>query len=438
MRMRLRHLFTVLGLGLALALALTLSACGSLTAANDGGDDDDDITGDGGPDDAPIDAPPEHCERDDLSIEDFLDCSGEVANELFERCTGDIGDSDFRRVVSDFAFFGDLPIPVGKEFLPDAVDRGTINYDPEAGQACLDSLRTIPCFQLFGSSGEDVLLACETFRGQLADGESCFNELECGAVGSECDKDDTCGFDAAICCPGFCVAPAALGGSCQNGERCVNGAHCVNGFCAAGEQGDPCSDDDDDCDQAFWCNATVCSTDFAGGEQCAKEAQCQGGHSCIGEDPDTGTPGICVDVRVVGNECEPGGTGGDGVSNGCFDALFCDVPLAGTQGVCTEFPSVGETCGTSDEDDDICPFILVCDEAQCADRGNAGDECGNTSATTFCNIDLFCSTEISGLPNGTCTAPQTNNSTCNEDGQCASGLCNLGNNLCEAYASCFL
>jgi hypothetical protein len=416
-----------------LLLALALSACGSLSASNDGGgdDDDDDVTGDGGAVDASFDAPLGPCERSDLSIDEFYDCTTEGIEGLFTRCIGDIGTTDFGRAV-DFQFFGDISVPVSRAFLPDAIARGTLVYDPEAARDCLELLAGIDCSLLF--SNDNPFEQCRMFQGQVDPGSSCFNDLECIGAGAECNK-SACTDSSDLCCAGLCIAPVPLNGSCAGTESCVTGAHCVNGFCASGEQNAPCSDNDDQCDVGFWCNATICSTDFQPEASCTKEAQCPAGHSCIGENPGTGAAGTCVDVRVVGNACEGSGTF---FSNGCFNALFCDIPLGGTEGTCQEFPEVGETCETSDEDTQICPFLLTCDDNACANRGNIGEACDNNSSTGACNQDLFCTTEINGQPTGQCAAPQTVNSTCNSDRQCATGICDFDLGRCAAYSSCFL
>ena len=234
-----------------------------------------------------------------------------------------------------------------------AVKRGTVDYDGESADACLDAITTTDCAELRAEPA-----ACDkTFRGKVAAGGVCVISAEC-AGGGQCLEPDTC---TASCCVGTCAAvapPAALGAACNvlASKPCVEGAFCASdGTCAPRRAvGASCTGAPDECLDPAVClflpdgeTCTVIST--APGAACFPGAN----YGC-GRDDETcnATTSICTKRAPVGSACQS--------SSDCVGFAYCDV----NAGTCKARPTVGQACDYATGT--YCLGDLSCSNGVCA------------------------------------------------------------------------
>lgn len=206
-----------------------------------------------------------------------------------------------------------------------AVDRGTITYDEDAAQACVDAIRGQGCeFDGFHSADpcEDV------FQGTVQPGGACFVDLECAGTGVCNQTDPSCDPDVA-CCPGTCAmgpTESAAGGPCGDELHfCALGTYCKasatggNGTCTAvvTMEGAAC-DEIDGCANPMYCNLDfmtgtgTCKAAPGSGETCSREDLLPCADNRDYCDPATMK---CVRSAAVGAAC------GNGIS--CVDYASC-------------------------------------------------------------------------------------------------------------------
>ena len=244
-----------------------------------------------------------------------------------------------------------------------AIADGTVIYDAEAAQACVDAIRgqgcSFPGFQDRPDPCDDV------FTGTVATGGACIIDVECANGGSCAPTDVNCDPDVSCCagtCQGMDTPLVAIGGVCEGGD-CVANAFCKfpaganSGTCTAAitTAGTAC-DELDAC-----ANPMVCDLDFA-----------------------TGMGGTCVTPAGSNQACDPGGL------IACGDLRdYCDPASM----KCTRRVDVGGACPTGVR----CVGFATCVNAVCLADPKLGEACVVDGAQD-CLGSLSCI-------NGTCQLP---------------------------------
>lgn len=394
----------------ATALAL-LIGCGTVSLNTD-------ETDGGSTPDASADAAlmEDLCLQGDIAFAEAWDCTFSAVCETFSRCfAGALTPEECREL--DLELF-DLDGRYGDILLAGALERGTITYDPDDLDVCLDRLRSFECVDLLGRN--DPFDACRPFIGTVSASAACSMDVECAIPGARCVADQ-CGEE--LCCFGFCVDPAPVGNTCGGGIPCEPGALCVDGLCSTGASGSRCQGDYD-CAPDFWCNPNgACSPDRGAGEPCTDNDQCRAPNTCVGEN------------ALSSGTCQPSFADGDPCDTNCLTIFshYCDRPDVTANGVCRTRLAEGEPCE---------PLLMPCalglrcnsQTRICEPYGQAGNVCEDATDCSFYDA-LFCSTELDGSNQGTCQGRQPDGSACTDEDHCDSGYCYLG--TCTRVESCY-
>lgn len=264
----------------------------------------------------------------------------------------------------------------GDPDLDAAVAGGSVKYDEDAAEACLEAIRGAACTSGF-FQGVPSGACDDVFKGTVADGGACWIDEQC--VSQQCEAAGC----AEACCAGVCVAappPAAIGQPC--GDGCVEGAYCdaLNDVCAALKGDGAACDGFDECAAGLGCLAGSCQKGPGEGEPCL-EFQCALPLAC---DPGTITckplPGEGEACVAQANNCKiglgcdpatmtcvaPGGVGsacaGSFFNSGCAGETYCAIDQGGTSGTCQPLKADGAAC---------------VDEGECKSR-----DCANGACTT--------------------------------------------------------
>jgi hypothetical protein len=266
-----------------------------------------------------------------------------------------------------------------------ADEAGTIEYDADRVQGCLDAIEAASCQVMSNRIPE----GCDAiFNGTVEPGGPCRNDVECAGE-AYCRGAD---------CPGLCVARVEAGGACTDSGECVSGLTCQDETCALpAAEGEACEGGNPECAEGYLCAGADGETpgtcrsfgDFelvGDGESCLPDegVLCQAGLSCVLDQlvPPTMT---CVAESASGGACRAG------TPDPCPDGQLCTAdPLGGEiDGTCVPEPGDGEPCV----------------------GGVLGTRC---AAGLRCDGDDICrSLERLGEP-------------CASSGQCYSGLCEGG------------
>jgi hypothetical protein len=142
-----------------------------------------------------------------------------------------------------------------------AVEAGTVIYDGDAAQRCLDATAAGSCADYAAQLASDETSGdCDlAFQGTVANGGAC-------------DDDDN------VCVSGYCADDGAGATTCA----------------ARPGAGEPCPDFecDDGLDCTFDGTGSTCVAKLADGMPCDDDGECLSG-ACVGADPAMGTPGTC-------------------------------------------------------------------------------------------------------------------------------------------------
>lgn len=278
------------------------------------------------------------------------------------------------------------------DYIEAAIERGTVEYDPQAARRCVTELADGCLIE----GGLSIHPSCrEVFRGLVPLGESCTLSEECVA-GSRCDAE----LLVDACVPGECVALLPLGAVCGEGDECLppEGAGFIscrsNGgsddVCVAleltlgGVEDEPCGSlDEDGLERGYG----LCAADF------------------FCDDPDDDGVGTCQPPLANGAACIPG--------QACEFGSLC-LP-AGMQHVCKAVTIVTSVGGDCDDETLVCDFIarLVCDSGQCAALPAGACEDG-----IHCEADEYCDGDTS-----TCETRNPNGTICDSSNECTSDRC---------------
>lgn len=279
----------------------------------------------------------------------------------------------------------------------DAVDAGRLTYDPVAASACIDAIEGLegdPC--TVEDMNRVIVAECDgVFVGDLAQGEECVFDVECGdglrcandgnpACGQTCQPTDNCG-----------------GVTCGEGMRCV-------AFGGDREFCERAQELGEECDLAWECGEDV------------QRVRCRSGRD--------GARGVCAERGSSGVN-EPCGL----EDYFCEEGLVCDV----RNGVCMVPRAVamgeeGEACSNGIEAQ-TCELGLVCVSTN-FDARNRGGRCRAPRAqgescflNLECDVGLRCvRIDYEERTAGTCEAPLADGQACTSDFDCASRLCGEG------------
>jgi hypothetical protein len=255
-----------------------------------------------------------------------------------------------------------------------AIDAGSIRYDPVQANACLQALREQSChgFELWGAAPCDGMFSCAT-GGQVEDaGPSCLAGLGFPF-----------GNDWPTCSTAGDCSDAAVGPYCFDG-------HCVSAPCGNYVYG------------ATQCSAVVgvgepCDSDppFLGGQVLAGTAPCAAGLTCRGFASEDGGLGVCAKPEDVRGSCVA-----NAAITGCATGLVC--PQCGQ----CAFPPNSGACSSGQASSPIsfefalgrCQYgVSYCDQPQtggtCHPVIQAGGNCNPNYAV--CASTLVCSETMS-------------------------------------------
>ena len=290
-----------------------------------------------------------------------------------------------------------------------AAKQGTLRYDGNVAQSCLDTLTTAGCNTWQGSPDGIIADACRRMfsGGATKDGASCIVDLEC-TPGSACVYESGC--DTGVCANDSDY-------QCLSAEQCPTNSVCKYLFCQDAiprALGQDCDGGNLPCQAGLFCGATDASSSSAAlcypllgeGSPCTSINDCADGLICL---QIGGTGGAtCLRIAAKGESCQQSGQCG-GV---LMSTLTCDL----TAQVCVDMPSSGP-CG----DEKL--FGTRCDIATSYCGGSTdsptclplstkttvalGEACGFFAiGTAECDSSTYCEFSGSGS-SGTCVPQPT-------------------------------
>ncbi|MEN9796382.1 MAG: hypothetical protein RL653_78 [Pseudomonadota bacterium] len=323
----------------------------------------------------------------------------------------------------------------------------------------------------------------------------CRGNASCPA---NCTQDAQCA-SGNYCGAGACTAKKSTGASCAAATECTSG-NCVDGFCCSSA----CSGGCDVCSAALGATANGTCTALAAGQpgscgsylcggsascptSCTGNTQCASGSACLNNactallsnggactSNAQCTSGNCVDGVCCNSACG----GGCDVCSAALGATVngtCTVLAAGQAGSCGSYLCGGQaSCPTSCTGNAECKSGSAClnnactptlptgqactSSAQCTSGNCADGFCCNSACSGGCDV---CSAALGASANGTCTVLGSGSAgscgnyvcrgqascptSCNNNGQCASGSACLANactgllangQFCTANAQC--
>ena len=228
-----------------------------------------------------------------------------------------------------------------------AIDAGTLEYDPKAGQKCVDEVRAST--QCIG--GRFVIPSCRSVLvGEGKEGEGCGT---CGA-GLGCVRNVAT--DCGVCTR---LSESTLIPS-KRGEPCVSplvdGMGCeLDSWCGAADGGYVCLPRaalGEDCSLSTcavgaWCKEGVCTPLTAFGQSCS-DARCEAGLTCVdgrcdmplGVGVGCASNSECASALCLDGSCAVGRA----LKSACSEEAPCQPGLHCVEGICGELPKHGEAC----------------------------------------------------------------------------------------------
>lgn len=270
------------------------------------------------------------------------------------------------------------------------VANGTVKYDGEKAQSCLDALGGSSCDVSQKDNRVTPQDCIDAIKGTVADGGSCKNDGQC--ISQSCNVPTNCG---QACCAGTCdptpPKAVAIGQSCATAP-CVDGAYC---------------------DTSATCAALVAS-----GAACTGDDMCAYGTVCAGATGST----TCVAAPKAGDTCLTRVSGG----NKCVQTgLACDATNH-----CIKLLASGATC---DPQAALCQEDLACDPTAMTCGGLPGN--GQPCPGFECSPGNYCQVDAQFNPT-TCAPLKDDNAACQQSFECKSGSCDQTAHTCTAATVC--
>jgi hypothetical protein len=228
------------------------------------------------------------------------------------------------------------------------VNAGTVKFNSDKLQKCLDDFSGLDCTSIFLGNGSNSEEDCAAvFTGTVALNGACFTDEEC--VSESCNIPN-CG---SACCAGTCQPKpqyVADGGDCSGGMECVDGDYCFFDSAAG---------------------TSTCDPLVADGQPCTQGGACVDGDICV----QSASGGTCSKPLAIGATCDPQALGACGFA-------YCDT----TTTKCTALGKAGDACS----DTAPCELDNQCDatSGKCVARVGAGGTCDPSAAQ--CLGDLTC------------------------------------------------
>ncbi len=322
-----------------------------------------------------------------LPMSQFADEFGVAACDAVEACAGPTVSSVFFASAGgcDAAFvagYRNALLPIVEQ----AIDRGTVTYDPAAARACINALRADPCS--LTNNGSAAVACQDVWQGTQPAGGAC-------SINEECGVEQFCSITTA--CPGTCQARRTSGQSCNEERHCAAGLACTDGMCVAPPMTGAGCMDLGGCGLGSLCSGGQCrpvdEVLIANeGQACNLQMGplCQEGLSCVVDAvmPGVGATFVCRARVAAGAACRVG------LPSQCPEGQACaetDAMRLDFDGVCAPVPSTeGATCDTLSG----CASGMRCADAVCMRVRENGETCtsGGQCASTTCT-------------GGTCVAP---------------------------------
>lgn len=262
-------------------------------------------------------------------------------------------------------------------YIDAAIDAGRIDYNGAQASRCVRAIKKLKCER--GEDEDDVLAACQgILSGAVEPDQPCMIAAECVGERSLCGVDPNC---SGECCVGECrfiPGPAAEGEPCDPGSECVAGTFCdfVAGICARlPEAGQSCSASFE-CADGSICDGEICVARGDVGAECEYDGACTPENYCspAGTCAARAKRGEPCDMEAGDRSCLEGDTicyEGECVrllapGEACGDfARPCVAYAHCANDVCTEYVSVGESCGGVGLDYALCYPTLSCVLGSC-------------------------------------------------------------------------
>jgi hypothetical protein len=291
---------------------------------------------------------------------------------------------------------GTLPLTQQK------IEAGTVRYDGNKAQACLDAVAKLSCDGLLKRHQAECLAALD---GLVAQGGAC-------DLNEECTGSAICQASAGMC-PGKCVALLSAGQGCSADSDCDDGLQCSSEtkLCvkpaAAGdncEYGSPpcgpgllCLGKDDQKKTSGMCRGAADAFSAAQGDACDPVAGilCTSGLSCVADSYNVLTAQVvwsCVQTGTypTGEACKPG------IPEACSMGNYCltGTGLAALKGTCTAIPDANQPCGTGFGAQ--CKPGAVCVAGLCQDYAANGVSCtgDNMCYSEYCGTTGGCEPRV--------------------------------------------
>jgi len=305
-----------------------------------------------------------------LSVDDLAAKYAAALCKAYTSCAGDL--YAIFRPGEDCVTNTTKTLAEGLATLPNAIDRGSIEYDDSKVQACLDQVSSGDCSTLSERSPASCKAA---LAGTIAEGGDC-------SLDGECRGEQYCKLGDA--CPGKCAPYEQAGGACTGNSSCVSGLKCgANGHCVApSQEGEACKQGEPDCVDGLACLGDDSTAHTPG--KCvtlAKAFNGKAGASCA-LDTNLCSIGFACEIKsltpISGNcvaKLDSGAVCHIAVPDECPDDEYCVLPAPLGAGKCTTKPAAGTKCGAGLGDAQVCAAYARCDAGVCRAIAHAGEDC---------------------------------------------------------------
>jgi len=293
----------------------------------------------------------------------------------------------------------------------------------------------LPCGTASCASNTQTLPGTCNGSGSCTQPTSSCGNYACGTnvCKSSCTADTDCRSTAYYCSAGSCVAKLATGTACAAANQCSSG-NCVDGVCCGTST----------CASGSTCNGAskLGTCTLSNGQTCTTGTQCGSGICADGVCCGTACAGLCQACNVTGSvgtcaNVVGAPAIGHGSCGGTGSGTTCGMRCDGTKPDTCVYPTA-TTCGTPSCTGTTETTLGSCNGAGVCSTGSkscGAYTCGPTVCKTTCGSNSDCATDYY-CKAGTCTAKETEGTSCTAIGAagCKSGNC--VNGVCCSSSSC--